>query len=67
MERNLRKRIVLQLSRKTVQRPQGPLPNQRAVGPRLGAALGSLIRLALRVKEIDLPAAKAAAAAIPLR
>lgn len=65
MERNLPKQIVPRLSRKAGQHPLGHPPSQRVVGPQLGAAPVSLIRVAPPVKEIDLCAAKAAA--IPLR
>lgn len=65
MVRNLPKQIVHRLSRRTVRHPQGRLPNQRVVGPQLGAALVSLIRTAPPVKEINLSAARAAA--VPLR
>lgn len=64
MGKNLPKQIV-QLSKKTVQDPRGRPPNQRVVGPQLGATLVSPIRIVPQVKEIDLFAAKAAA--IPLR
>lgn len=60
MGKNLPKR----LSKKTVHRPRGRPPNQRVVGPQLGAAPVAPNRIVPQVKEIDLFAAKAA---IPLR
>lgn len=65
MGKNLPKRIVQQLSKKTVRRPGGRPPNPRVVGPQLGAAPVAPIRIAPQVKETDLCAARAAA--IPLR
>lgn len=65
MEKSLPKPIVQQLSKKTVQHPGGLRPpNQRVVGPQLGAPAPP-IRIVPQVKEIDLFAARAAA--VPLR
>lgn len=65
MQKFLPKQNVHQLSRRIARHVQGQLPYQRVVGTRLGALVPQ-VRIALRVMEIDLFPAKAAAA-FPLR